>query len=55
MQTLIPQFNITEANKPTVWLDIVWSLVLLNQATPEHISSVLDDSFVKKIEGILLS
>ncbi|KAF2900520.1 hypothetical protein ILUMI_05669 [Ignelater luminosus] len=49
-QTLIPQLNITEANRPTIWLDIVWSLVVLNQATPEHISSVLDDSFVKKIE-----
>ncbi|CAH0552712.1 unnamed protein product [Brassicogethes aeneus] len=49
-EVLIPQLNQSEAGKPLIWLDIVWSLVLLNQATIEHISSVLNESFIKLIE-----
>jgi hypothetical protein len=41
----------SEARKPLVWLNFVWSLVVLNQATPEHVSSVLAQDFVNKIEG----
>ncbi|KAK4883062.1 hypothetical protein RN001_006381 [Aquatica leii] len=47
---LIPQLKEAEISKPTVWLDFVWSLVVLNQAKPEHVSSVLRDDFIKKLE-----
>ncbi|KAJ8969212.1 hypothetical protein NQ317_012383, partial [Molorchus minor] len=51
---LIPQLTLSEAGKPIVWLEIVWSLILLNQATAEHISSVLSQEFLDKLEAILL-
>lgn len=50
LQVLIPQLTEAEAGKPAVWLDIVWSLVLLNQANAEHISSVLTDDFIDSLE-----
>lgn len=33
------------------WLNIVWSLLVLNEATSAHISSVLTESFIDTIEG----
>lgn len=33
------------------WLDIVWSLVLLNLANADQISSVLNPDFVKVVVG----
>lgn len=48
---LIPQLTTTEAPKPSVWLDFVWSLVLLKKATHEHISSVLSDSFISEVQN----
>lgn len=48
---LIPQLNQSEAGKPIAWLEIVWSLVLLNQATPDHVSSVLNNEFIEKVLG----
>jgi hypothetical protein len=50
-QALLPQLSMSEARKPLVWLNFVWSLVVLNQATPDHVSSVLAQDFVNKIEG----
>ncbi|XP_064213833.1 FAST kinase domain-containing protein 4 isoform X1 [Tribolium castaneum] len=49
-KVLVPQLTISEARKPLVWLDFVWSLVILNQASQSHISSVLAPDFVEKIE-----
>lgn len=50
-KVLIPQLTQAEAGKPAVWLDIVWSLVLLDQANAEHISSVLTDDFIDSLEN----
>lgn len=38
-----------ETCNPLEWLDIVWSLVLLNLATENHVSSVLKDEFVESV------
>ncbi|XP_057664236.1 uncharacterized protein LOC130898756 [Diorhabda carinulata] len=54
-QVLSPHITISEARKPSVWLDIVWSLVLLDQATENQISTVLDESFLKQLEPVNLS
>ncbi|KAF5305169.1 hypothetical protein FQR65_LT07787 [Abscondita terminalis] len=49
-QVLIPQLKEAEINRPSVWLDFVWSLVVLNQIKEDHISSVLREDFLKKLE-----
>lgn len=33
------------------WLDIVWSLGILNQADLEHYESVLNPEFFNRIDG----
>ncbi|CAG9769332.1 unnamed protein product [Ceutorhynchus assimilis] len=43
---LVPQLTQEEAGKPGVWLEIVWSLILLNQANAKHVESVLSDAFI---------
>ncbi|KAG5882845.1 hypothetical protein JTB14_022356 [Gonioctena quinquepunctata] len=48
-EVLLPQLTPPEAALPVVWLEIVWSLVLLNKATNEHISSVLNDTFLHEL------
>ncbi|CAG9824055.1 unnamed protein product [Phaedon cochleariae] len=47
----LPQLTPSEAGKSSVWLEVVWSLVLLNKATDEHISSILDPMFLKQLEA----
>ncbi|XP_066248355.1 FAST kinase domain-containing protein 4 [Euwallacea similis] len=49
-KVLVPQLTPAEAGKPGVWLEIVWSLVLLNQATSEQLKSVLHEAFISKLE-----
>ncbi|XP_060524160.1 uncharacterized protein LOC132700689 [Cylas formicarius] len=44
-----PQLTQSEAGKPIVWLEIVWSLVLLNRASSEQIASVLRSDFINSI------
>lgn len=39
----------TDMIKSSEWLDIVWSLTILNRVTPEKISSVLDEKFHLKL------
>lgn len=51
--TLIPQLNIEDATKSTVWVDLVWSLVVLNLAKPNHIESVLKPDFISRLKGML--
>ena len=41
--------NISKVDNPTIWLDFVWSLVLLGIAKPHHIESVLNDNFIKSL------
>lgn len=50
-QKLQPNLIQAETSSPSEWLDIVWSLVLLNFADAQQISSVLDDPFVKMVVG----
>ncbi|KAK2575695.1 hypothetical protein KPH14_012085 [Odynerus spinipes] len=38
-----------EDTNDDLWLDFVWSLILLDKALPSHIASVLDMAFVKTI------
>ncbi|XP_023029568.2 FAST kinase domain-containing protein 4 isoform X1 [Leptinotarsa decemlineata] len=48
-EVLLPQLTPSEATSPVVWLEIVWSLVLLNKASNEQVSSVLSEEFLKKL------
>ncbi|XP_015589908.1 FAST kinase domain-containing protein 4 [Cephus cinctus] len=43
--------SLKESDMPSSldWLDVVWSLVVLNQATTEQVSSVLDKQFITKL------
>ncbi|XP_063906991.1 FAST kinase domain-containing protein 4 [Zophobas morio] len=50
-KVLLPQLSLSEARKPPVWLNYVWALVVFNQASPSHLSSVLAPDFVSKFEG----
>lgn len=47
-----PQLSQAEASKPNIWLDYVWSLVVLNRANKEHIDSVLQKDFIEKCDSI---
>ncbi|KAL1509485.1 hypothetical protein ABEB36_004210 [Hypothenemus hampei] len=49
-KVFLPQLTEQEAGKPIVWLEIVWSLVLLNIANSDHLKSVLNDAFINKLE-----
>ncbi|XP_076057753.1 FAST kinase domain-containing protein 4 isoform X2 [Oratosquilla oratoria] len=46
---VLPKLSLEEIGKETVWLDLVWSLVVLNVGTPETIKSVLEPKFVTKL------
>lgn len=47
---IIPQIATKEVLQSNLWLDIVWSLLILNQATSEQIASVLNDDYVKNFQ-----
>lgn len=49
-KVLVPLLTQEEAGKPSVWLDVVWSLILLNQANADHLKSVLNESFIDSLE-----
>ncbi|XP_050306177.1 FAST kinase domain-containing protein 4 [Anthonomus grandis grandis] len=49
-KVLVPQLTEEEAGKPGAWLEIVWSLVLLNQANADHLKSVLSEEFINKLK-----
>lgn len=34
------------------WLDVVWSLVILNQAQEAQVMSVLNTEFLEKLSGL---
>lgn len=54
-QVFIPQLHIADSPKLSAWLDIVWSLVVLNRATSEHIASVLEPEFIEKLQSMRIS
>ncbi|RZF48632.1 hypothetical protein LSTR_LSTR016361, partial [Laodelphax striatellus] len=39
----------SDLSTPFLWLDVVWSLLILNKATEKHISSVLDPAFILRL------
>lgn len=43
----IKQFN--DVNNLNTWLDIIWSLVVLERADNEHLASVLSDDFISNL------
>lgn len=49
-EVLIPQVQEAEISSCITWLKFVWSLVVLNLAKPQHISSVLSENFITKID-----
>lgn len=51
VQQMKPQLMHTEASNPLEWLDVVWSLVLLNIASEQQVSSVLNEDFVNSVIG----
>lgn len=48
-EVFIPHLSTSDAIKSAMWLDFVWSLVILNVATTEHLSSVLIKDFIEEI------
>lgn len=34
---------------PSQWLDVVWSLTILDQANSEHFASVLSEKFINQL------
>lgn len=49
---LLGNLKETDMTKSSEWLDIVWSLTVLNRATLEQISSVLDEQFHEKLADL---
>jgi hypothetical protein len=49
-QIVLPQVTLQDAPSPSAWLDVVWSLVVLGRATPQHIASVLNPDFCDKLD-----
>jgi len=41
--------TVRDVPTPLAWLDIVWSLVILDHATPQQVASVLDPDFYIKL------
>ena len=48
-QVMLPYLTVKDVPHPAAWLDIVWSLVVLNKALPKHVASVLDQEFHSKL------
>lgn len=46
---LLPHVTVQDMPNPSVWLDVVWSLVVLDRATAQHVASVLDPEFYVKL------
>lgn len=46
---LLPHVTAQDMPNPSLWLDVVWSLVVLDRATPQHVASVLDPEFYMKL------
>lgn len=49
---MVPQLKREEAVKSSVWIEFVWSLVLLNKVNNEHLESVLSEDFLNQIPEI---
>jgi len=49
LNALLPHVTVQDMPNPSVWLDVVWSLVVLDRATPQHVASVLDPDFYMKL------
>lgn len=50
-EKLIEPLNENDILNPSDWLDLVWSLVILNRVTHQQISSVLNEKFIQKLSS----
>lgn len=48
-QVILPHVTVQDLPSPSAWLDVVWSLVVLEQAATQHVASVLDPNFCIKL------
>ncbi|VEN53247.1 unnamed protein product [Callosobruchus maculatus] len=48
-EVILPLLTPSEAGKALQWLEVVWSLVLLGRASEEHVSGVLNNTFIDKL------
>jgi hypothetical protein len=48
-QVVLPHVTVQDLPSPSAWLDVVWSLVVLDRATTQHVASVLDPNFCTKL------
>lgn len=48
-QVVLPHVTVQDLPSPSALLDVVWSLVVLDRATAQHIASVLDPNFCNKL------
>lgn len=46
---VLPQVTLQDVRSPSAWLDVVWSLVVLDCATPQHVESVLNLDFCDRL------
>ncbi|KDR07530.1 protein TBRG4 [Zootermopsis nevadensis] len=46
---ILPHVTVQDLPSPSAWLDVVWSLVVLEQAATQHVASVLDPNFCIKL------
>ncbi|XP_051156823.1 uncharacterized protein LOC127278915 [Leptopilina boulardi] len=51
-QSFTSQFQETDMSTASDWLDVVWSLVILNQAKEEQIMSVINSDFLEKLSVV---
>lgn len=41
--------QVREVNNYYTWLDVVWSLIVLNKAESDHLTTVLSSDFISKV------
>nr|CAD7199023.1 unnamed protein product [Timema douglasi] len=46
---LLKHLTVAAVPNSVAWLDVVWSLVVLDRATPQHVTSVLSPEFLAKL------
>nr|CAD7438424.1 unnamed protein product [Timema bartmani] len=46
---LVKHLTVAAVPNPVAWLDVVWSLVVLDRATAQHVTSVLSPEFLAKL------
>lgn len=50
-RAVLPRLTKESLSRGTVWLDVVWALVVLGRATTQQVASVLDPAFVAAVSA----